>query len=97
MARYDVTDEAKDDLFEIWRYIAVHGSVGRAEQQNLRFYERFQFLAENPLIGRVRPELAPDIRSFADGTYVILYKPADYGVEIVRVVHGSRDIEALFR
>ncbi len=47
-------------------------------------------------MGRARPELPSGLRSFPVGNYLILYRPTDYGVEIVRVVHGSRDIEALF-
>ena len=52
-------------------------------------------LAENPRIGRSREELAPELRSFSFLNYVIFYRPIDAGVEIVRVLHGSRDIEGL--
>ncbi|MCI0438507.1 MAG: type II toxin-antitoxin system RelE/ParE family toxin [Chloroflexi bacterium] len=96
MASYRASGEADEDLFDIWRYIAVRSSADRADRQGVRFHERFQFLAENPFIGRARPELAPGLRSFPVGSYLILYRPTDYGIEVVRVVHGSRDIEALF-
>ena len=52
-------------------------------------------LAENPRIGRSREELAPELRSFPFQDYVIFYRPIDNGVEIVRVLRGSRDIESL--
>jgi len=60
-------------------------------------YERFVLLAGHPLLGRTRPELAPHLRSFPVGSYVIFYRPMDDGVEIARVLHGSRDIDALFQ
>ena len=41
-----------------------------------------------------RDDLRPGIRAFPVGDYLILYRGAD--VAIVRVVHGSRDLAALF-
>ena len=41
-------------------------------------------------MGTARPQLSPDLRSWPVGNYVVLYRPADYGVEIVRVRHGRR-------
>ena len=48
------------------------------------------------MMGRSREELVPKLRSFPVGNYVIFYQPISDGVEIVRVLHGSRDIESLF-
>jgi hypothetical protein len=33
----------------------------------------------------------------AVGNYVILFRPAKRGVEIVQVVHAARDLRAVFR
>ena len=44
-------------------------------------------------IGRMRDDLQPDLRSFAAGSYLIFYRPIDDGIEVVRVLHGARDIE----
>ena len=48
------------------------------------------------MMGRARPELAADLRSFPVGNYIIFYRPIEDGVEIVRVLSGARDIDALF-
>ena len=53
-------------------------------------------LAENPLLGRGRPEFGRDIRSFPAGNCAIFYRPTDDGVEIIRVIHGARDITTMF-
>lgn len=53
-------------------------------------------LARNPKAGRERPDLAPRLRSFPVARYVLFYRPIDDGVEIVRVLHGSRDIDSIF-
>ncbi|NJO38907.1 MAG: type II toxin-antitoxin system RelE/ParE family toxin [Rhizobiales bacterium] len=58
--------------------------------------QRCALLAEQPMIGRERPELYPGLRSFAFGHYVILYRVLTDEVEIAAVIHGTRDIERLF-
>lgn len=45
-----------------------------------------------PDIGRSCPELPGKVRSFVLGRYVIFYRPSSDGVEIVRVLHGARDL-----
>ena len=47
------------------------------------------------MIGRARPELRPDLRSFPFGAYLILYRAIDDGAEIVRVVHAARNLDDL--
>ena len=54
-------------------------------------------LSRQPGIGRTRPELDTNLRSFVVGRYVIFYLPVSSGIEIVRVLHGARDIATLFR
>jgi toxin ParE1/3/4 len=54
-------------------------------------------LAENPMAGRAREELLPGLRSFAAGRYLIFYTPMDDGITLDRVLHGARDVEAIFR
>ena len=48
------------------------------------------------MMGRVRDELEPGMRSFPFGRYVIFYMPIDEGIDVVRVLHGARDIDAIF-
>jgi toxin ParE1/3/4 len=49
-------------------------------------------------VGRRRDEdLRPGLRSFPVGEYVIIYRVEGEDVLILRVIRGSRDLEALFR
>jgi toxin ParE1/3/4 len=95
MSRYRLTDEARQDLDEIWLYIA-EDNLPAADSFLDALYDRFVLLAQQPLLGRARPELAPNLRSFPVGNYVMFYRPIDDGIEVARVLHGSRDIDALF-
>ena len=53
-------------------------------------------LARFPLLGARRDQLAEGLRAFAVGSYVIYYRPERNAARIERVIHGARDIEALF-
>ena len=48
-------------------------------------------------MGRLRNEVAPFLRSFPVKNYLIFYRPIDEGIEIVRILHGSQDIETIFQ
>ena len=48
-------------------------------------------------MGRARPDLLPDIRTAPYGNYLIFFRYIGDVVEIVNVVDGHRDMEALFR
>jgi toxin ParE1/3/4 len=59
--------------------------------------ERFLLLANLPNIGRRRDDdLRPGLRSFPVGEYVIIYRLQDEDVLVLRVLRGSRNIQALF-
>lgn len=47
-------------------------------------------------MGRAREELAADLRSFPFGRYLIFYAPVDEGIDVVRVLHSVRDVDAAF-
>jgi len=48
------------------------------------------------LIGRSRPELGENLRSFPVGNYLVFYVPRADGVDIARVIYGGRDLPGAF-
>ena len=84
------------DLAEIWTYIA-DDNVEQADIFVDLVDSKFQALAGHPGMGRSRPELATDIRSFPAGRHVIFYISISDGIDVVRVLHGARDIEAVLQ
>ena len=87
---------AKTDLAEIWDYIA-DDSEAQADAFIDRIDRKLVLLAENPTIGRMRDELAENMRSFPFDRYVIFYIATSNGIQIVRVLHGARDLATIFR
>ena len=86
---------AEQDLDEIWDYIAV-GSSSQAEKVLRHIYAKLGILAHNPYMGRAREELEIGLRSFPVRKHVVFYLPLPDGIEVVRVLHGSRDIQDIF-
>lgn len=95
MPSYRLSPQAEADLDDIWTYYARRDAV-EADLFTYQILERCLLLASQPLMGRERPELADGLRSLALGKYVIFYRLHSNGVEIVRILHGSRDLEGLF-
>jgi toxin ParE1/3/4 len=93
-----VAPRAEADLDDIWLYVAKEsGSMETASRLIDSITERFVFLAGFPYAGRARDgDFGIGTRSFPVGEYVIVYWVEASDVSILRVVHGSRDLGALF-
>jgi toxin ParE1/3/4 len=95
MSEFRISDTARSDLDEIWLYIA-EDNIEAADRFIQQIVLRFPKLVARPDLGRRREELLPRLRSYPVGRYVIFYRPFDNGVEIIRVLHGARDLPPLF-
>ncbi|HEY6467317.1 MAG TPA: type II toxin-antitoxin system RelE/ParE family toxin [Candidatus Acidoferrales bacterium] len=83
------------DLAEIWSYVAEDSMIN-ADRLAARIDKAFTLLARRPGLGRPRPELYPNLRSFVIRKYVVFYLAITHGIDVIRVLHGSRDIETVF-
>jgi toxin ParE1/3/4 len=97
MSQVIKTPPARQDLIELWKYIA-EDSPSNADRVLDRIEHGLERLADNPEMGRRRPGLRDDLRSFSVGNHVIFYRPLSKqeGVEVVRVLHGAQDIDSQF-
>ena len=84
---------ARADLDAIWTYISAD-STKAADILLNRIGTVYEMLIGNPLVGRPRPDLGNNLRSFAVANYVIFYIPKSDAIEVVRVMHGRQDIDA---
>ena len=90
MSEFRLSPQAEAELDGIWIYIAREsGSTDTATRVVENITDRFWLLA--------RYDLRPGLRSLAADDYVIIHSIAeDDVVLILHVVHGSRDLVALF-
>ena len=98
MRRLHYTDDANRNLIDIALYIA---SESQNREVALAFAERLRakcrHLASLPaILGTPRPDLRDDIRSAPCQDYVIFFRYRDEVLEVVNVLHGSRDVLRYF-
>ena len=95
MRRVTKTALADQDHREILEYLSDH-SERAAEAFTAELADSVRLLAGQPRMGRQRDDLAAGVRSSVVGRYVVLYRFTDEELQILRIIHGSRDIPRLF-
>jgi toxin ParE1/3/4 len=98
MRQLRFTDDAESNLLEIALYIANEsGSRETALQFTDRMRTKCRHLATHPgTLGTARPDLRDDIRSTPCQSYVIFFRYFGDVLEVVNVLHGSRDVVSYF-
>jgi toxin ParE1/3/4 len=100
---YVVRPKADHDLDEQAYYFAAKAGPELGHRFLLAAHETFSLLATQPEMGwnaRLKNPLLASLRVFRMSGFekmIVLYRPGLDGVEIFRVIHGSRNITALLR
>lgn len=79
---------------DIWLHIATDDPVA-ATRMVERLAAGVARLADFPESGRARPEMGAGARSVVVGRYLVLYRVVGEHVDIVRIIHGAREITGL--
>jgi toxin ParE1/3/4 len=90
------TDQAETELAEILDYLEERNPQAGARLATA-IDERCTLLGQLPQMGRTREELGPSVRSVVIEQYVLFYRVTATAVEVLRVLHGARDIDTLMR
>lgn len=85
------TQQARRDLLEIWHY-TDQNDPNAADRLLRRIAEKITQISQVPEMGRLRPELSANLRSFVTGRYIIFYQLEPKILRVVRVMHSARDI-----
>jgi toxin ParE1/3/4 len=92
--RVRFTRHAREDLLDIWLYIAPRNPA-TADRVCDRIEESCRSLREHPQLGTARPEIAESARALVIDRWLALYRVVDDGVQVVRIVDGARDLTKL--
>lgn len=89
-----LTEQAEADLDELWAYIAARNPEAAdrmvdAVLESSRMHVRF------PGMGQSRDDLRPGLLCFVVSPYVVFYRPSEDTIEVLRILHGARDISRL--
>ena len=92
------TELAEQDVLEIWERIAIGGGHPRNAAAFIHQIESaIARCSESPLSGRPRDDLLAGLRTKPVGNYLVCYRPIPEGIELLRVLHGSRDLPRQFK
>jgi plasmid stabilization system protein ParE len=96
VTRYLLTDEAKQDLVGIKRYLTDEAGARVAKATLARIKDAIVFLGRTPGAGHVREDLTDvALKFWSVNSYLIIYDPATRPIQVIRVLHGSRDVSTI--
>jgi toxin ParE1/3/4 len=95
--RYVLSAEAVRDILSIEEFIRQRDGGARALRVIARLHRAMLSLSTYPGMGRRRESLADAPLSYAVQSWIIFYRAAQgrQHIEIVRVIDGRRDVDAL--
>jgi len=95
MGRYLLTLRAKTDVRDIVDFIRQRNPEA-AKRVRRELQDSMRRLADFPGMGHARDDLADEtVRVWAVYSYLIIYRPEQKPLEVIRVVHGARDLRTL--
>lgn len=94
-AGYQLTEDAGNDLAEIWEYVALR-SIDAADRIVLEVHAACERLVEYPGIGHVREDLTTEtVKFWSVYSYLVVYSPDTSPLQIVAILHAARDVASL--
>lgn len=92
-----LTPSASRDIDNILEYVLEQSGHNRALHVRQKLYDGLSKIALHPeVLGHVREDLVNEsLRTYAVFSYLIFYRPKTKPVEIIRVIHGARDVGTL--
>ena len=87
--------KAEEDLIGIWLRIA-QDSPFHADRFLDFLDDKMRLLASSPRMARLYPELGERMHGFPVDDYIVFYREASQGIEIVRVLRRARYCRPLF-
>jgi len=97
MSAFLIAPAARTELEEIWDYYAVElQNPDVADRIRDEIFNAFRKLADTPGVGHFRSDLSAEpLRFWRVRKYLIIYRSEKQPIEIVRVLHGARDVQAI--
>ncbi len=97
MSQFLLAPAAKSDLLEIWDYYAVEvEDPDLADRMRDEIFASIRKVARKPDLGHFRRDLANEpLRFWRVRNYLIIYRCKTKPIQVVRILHGARDVQAL--
>ncbi len=94
MSQFRLLPEAEKDLESIWHYTLQNWGLDQAESYLDGLVDIFELLSKNPLMSRERLEFSPSVRIHHHAHHLVVFIISEVGIDIVRVLHDSMDVDS---
>jgi len=91
MAEYRLSPAAERDLESIWKYTRIEWGLEQAERYIDLLTAAFEVLAESPKLAPACDHIRHGYRRRNVERHMIYFRPTDYGIAIIRVLHERMD------
>lgn len=93
---YKISNEAQNDLENIWLYTFEKWSKQQADRYYNLLLDEIEYIAENPEVGKDYSYVRKDYLCTKVKSHFIFYKTnkKENSIEIIRVLHQQMDIES---
>jgi toxin ParE1/3/4 len=93
MSALRLSPAARADLDSIWTYTAHRWDLDQAEAYARSLSNAMQLLASSPDLGRKIDDIRPGDLKFPAASHIIFYRKVAGGIEVIRILHKSMDVE----
>ena len=90
--RLRYTRRAREDLLDIWRFLAREASTAVADRVFDRIEAACNGLKRNPMLAPARPDIGEGARALVIQRWLALYRIDADGILLVRIIDGARDL-----
>jgi antitoxin ParD1/3/4/toxin ParE1/3/4 len=91
-----ISPEARQDIRDIRKYYLKVADVRVARHVIEAIEQACMFVGRNPAAGHIRPHLTSNpLKFWQVFSYLVVYDPVTRPIQIVRILHTSRDLKAL--
>ncbi|WP_034886434.1 type II toxin-antitoxin system RelE/ParE family toxin [Gillisia sp. JM1] len=97
MDHYILSRKTHEDIDEIYDFGIYEFGKNKALDYLIELRTYFQFILDNPRIGKHRNEIKEGLYSFPYASHIIFYRAFNTHIRIVRVLHGSRDLKKFLK
>jgi toxin ParE1/3/4 len=93
---FRVTPRTASDLRDIARHTSRTWGRKQRDAYLREMDKHFAWLAENPALGKPRPDIRESYRSYPQGSHVIFDLVRDACIDIIGVLHQRMDVLSYF-
>jgi len=90
--KYRIRALAQADLESNWLYTCEQWSVAQADTYLSALIQRFDWLADNPTLGKQRDDIKEGYFCFPEGLHLVFYIIKNGQIEIIGIPHQQMDI-----